>query len=882
MEKKNRNIKNESKSKKEHRYYRRLAVLVTDHPYVTIIAIIMVSIFFGINIYNLKIDPDPWKMLPQGDPAVVYWDEMAEIFGNSDAAILAIVSPDTIYNVDTIKKIDELTEYLRAMTVVTSDDLKTLDRLVEETDGEIKELLMEARANGLDKEDLGPISRVLRILGNDPDADEEIIETLADIKIALDPFDDLISLTEVENITVVDRILDTGPVVRVLPETDIELDAIRERVEGNDMLRDKLVSKDRSATIIVAILSFSSHEDRGIAIYDGIKEKTREVGGPEEYYLSGIPMIMSRESKYMSDDMSTLIPAVILLIMLILFIVFRNVRGMITPLLVVIISIIWTMGLMAILGIPISIISTALPVILVAIGCADGIHIITEYYGRLSDGMKKRKALVETMEEISQPVVMTSLTSMAGFGSLITSGLSPIREFGAFTAFGIFAAMVFSLTFIPAMMIILKVPNKMGRAVDRSHKVNLMARSLGVLGRVTISKRIIIFALMIPAFIVIVFMAIRVEVGYGFMQDFKKGSEIAISDNMINEKFPGSINANIIIDSGRPDGAKDPDFLIRVKDLQDYLEAEPLVGSSNSIADFIVRMNYVMHDNDPAYNRLPRPLEEVMVPGGVSAEESHIETINGEYLNAQYLLLYENSGGEDIEKLVDFDYRKVNVAFDLKSSYSRDIVHIQEMAMEYIGENFGNGEEAHLTGTGHMVVVISNYIIKSQIISLATSLVVVFIMLIFVFGSIKAGVYAILPLLFTILSNFTLMRIFDVKLDVATAMIASMGIGIGIDYSIHFVSRYRIELTKGLSVTESLIETINNTGRALILNAIAVAAGFMVLTFSNFVPIIKVGILVSATMIISATATLIIIPALVSIFGLNGTGVGMRKREERP
>jgi predicted RND superfamily exporter protein len=238
-------------------------------------------------------------------------------------------------------------------------------------------------------------------------------------------------------------------------------------------------------------------------------------------------------------------------------------------------------------------------------------------------------------------------------------------------------------------------------------------------------------------------------------------------------------------------------------------------------------------------------------------------------MNAQYLLLYENSGGEDMEKVVDFEYRKLNLVMHLKSSYSQDIMHLQGMAHEFIDENFGEDEQANLTGTGHMVVVISNYIIKSQIISLATSLVVVFIMLVIVFRSMKAASFSMLPLVFTIFSNFTLMRIFNVNLDIATAMIASMGLGIGIDYSIHFVSRYRIELAKGLGVMEALFETIHNTGRALIFNAVAVAAGFIILVFSNFKPILNVGWLVSATMIICAMATMILIPPLIAIFKLD-------------
>jgi predicted RND superfamily exporter protein len=856
---------------KSHTYYRRLAQLVTKHPYTTIGLIVLITVFFGANITRIKIDPDPWKMVPQEDPAVIYWEEVEDLFGRSDAAIVAVISPDTIYTPDTLRKVDELTRRIKEMTVVTKKDIATIDELVEESDGEVKELLVKIQEGGLDRRDIGPLSSILRMLREDPTADGDVIETLEDIKIGLDPFREVMSLSAVENIESIDGVLDTGPVMETIPRTHDECEAIRREVVANDMLVGKIVSEDETSTVVFATLDYTSHEHRTIAIYDGIKEIVTDLGGPEEYYVSGIPMIMSRDASYMKNDMTFLIPLVILVILIILFLVFRNIRGMITPLLVVVISVIWTMGLMAILGIPISIISTALPVLLVAIGCADGIHIITEIYGRLSVGLEKHRAIVDTMEEISSPVIMTSLTTMAGFGSLMTSSLSPIREFGAFAAFGIFAAMVFSLLFIPAMMMILKAPEKLGVAVDRGERITPLVRILDWAAERVIHNKLWVFGLFVPLFIFVIFMTTQIEVGYGFIRDFKKKSEIRIADEKINEKFPGSISFNVVLDSGAPGGAKDPAFLAAVEGLQRHLESDPMVGGSSSLVDFITRMNYVMHDNDPAYNRLPYTEEHVMVEDGDDAsDEPSFETVDGTALIAQYLLLYENSGGEDVDKVVDFEYQKVNVVFQLKSSYSRDILDVEREARGYISDHFTDGSSGHLTGTGDLIVVISHYIIKSQLISLATSIIVVFLMLMIVFKSFNAGVYSILPLVFTIFANFAVMRIFGVSLDIATAMIASMGLGIGIDYAIHFVSRYRIERHRGEAVEDALKNTMHSTGRAIIFNAIAVAMGFLVLIFSNFKPIMNVGWLVAVTMMISAAATMIILPALIALFGLNG------------
>jgi uncharacterized protein len=361
----------------------------------------------------------------------------------------------------------------------------------------------------------------------------------------------------------------------------------------------------------------------------------------------------------------------------------------------------------------------------------------------------------------------------------------------------------------------------------------------------------------------------QVTVGYGFIKDFKKKSEIRISDEKINEKFPGTITFNVIIDSGRPDGAKDPQFLKKVEGLCKDLESDPFVGGSTSIVEFVSRMNYVLHDNDPSFLRLPDTVETVPVAGegalsGVVTDES----VSGSDIVAQYILLYENSGGRDIDKVVDFDYRKVNVVVFLKSSYSGDISSVEKRAMDYIDRNFTDGESAHTTGTGDLVVAISRYIIQSQLVNLVTSLLTVLIMLMVVFRSIKAGLFAILPIVFTIFANFSLMMITGTNLDVATAMIASMGLGDWIDFSIYFISIYQLEIVRQKNRDAALMETLHNTGRPIFFNAASVAVGFVVLMFSNFKPIMNIGWLVAATMLISAFATFVILPMVISRFGL--------------
>ena len=733
----------------------------------------------------------------------------------------------------------------------------------------MRDLLTEAAKDGLTGGDIGYLSEAIRLVSEAPAADPSVIWDLTDITVALDPLDDVMGIASVENIENINGILTTGPVMEDPPTTDDGCRAVREKVLANRMLSGKIVSEDETATIVFANTTFEGHESRTMALYDGIRSITDELGGPESYYLSGTPMIMSRDSKYMKDDMGFLIPLVILVIMGSLFLVFRNVKGMIQPLLVVLVSVVWTMGLMALVESP------DIDRVQRTAGNprGDGVCLWNPHYHAVL-----RPHLPGRRKEAG-PGRYDGGDHLAGYhdgrdlhGGLRVSGhVKPFADPGIRPVHDVrdICGRARFLTLIPAVIMLFKVPVKLSVAVDRSSDDSPIVRFIDAIGRIVVKKKFLVFAALVPAFILVIVLTTQVTVGYGFVTDFKKKSEIRVSDDKINEKFPGTVTFNVIIDSGRPDGAKDPEFLKKVEGLCNDLESDPFVGGSTSIVDFVYRMNYVLHDNDPAYLRLPGAVETVTVaderdPEGTVREE----TVSGSDVVAQYILLYESSGGRDIDKVVDFDYRKVNVVVFLKSSYSGDIASVEKRAMDYIDRNFSDGESAHTTGAGDLVVAISRYIIKSQMVNLATSLVTVLIMLMVVFRSVKAGLFAILPIVFTILANFSLMRITGTNLDVATAMIASMGLGDWIDFAIYFTSIYQLEIAREKDRDTALINTLHNTGRPIFFNAVSVAVGFLVLMLSNFKPIMNIGWLVAATMMISAFATFVILPMVISRFGL--------------
>lgn len=294
---------------------------------------------------------------------------------------------------------------------------------------------------------------------------------------------------------------------------------------------------------------------------------------------------------------------------------------------------------------------------------------------------------------------------------------------------------------------------------------------------------------------------------------------------------------------------KDPELLDRIRRFQDRAESLEEVGNTLSIADFLRRMNRVLHGDDPAFLRVP----------GVGDPEG------GRNRVAQYLLLYEIAGGEELWKTVDDEYRRANIEVNVRSNssevYQRVIDRLRQAGEEIVGDR---GDLA-MTGSGVINLKVVRYLVLGQIYSLALSFVVVFLMLLVLFRSLVHALIGVVPLLITVTGNFAIMVLTGIPLNMGTALIASVCVGIGVDYSIHFINRYRIERDRNPDLASTVRVTMHTSGRAILLNAIAVGGGFAVLMFSSFLPIVYLGFLMPLIMAGNALAAILVIPAFLNV-----------------
>jgi predicted RND superfamily exporter protein len=663
------------------------------------------------------------------------------------------------------------------------------------------------------------------------------------------------------------------PILDQIPRTADEVEAYRAELTGNRMYGSLLVAPDESAMAIVLTLESVADDNLIHAeVTSAIQSHARE---DITYHVSGQSAMFVEVGILMNRDLVTLTPIVLVVLLFVLYVSFRSIRGVVLPMLTVVTSVVWTFGIMAIANVPLNIMTTVLPVLLVAIGSAYGIHMVSRYYGDARGGMDKTQAVEESVTHTGVAVLMAGLTTIAGFLALRSSPLDVIKEFGFLTATGIVCALVFSLTFIPAILVVLPLPGVLRRtaapdvrgadssAPTRS-RFNL-GRSLAALGRLVNVHRwvIVIIAVVIIGVSVVGIFRIRVETD--MLQLFGEDTALRTDAEFINSNFAGTTTMQVVISGDGQDSVTSPEILQEISDLQQYLTGFPIVGNTQSIADMVKEMNQVLNDGSEDYYSVPESRELV----------------------SQYLLLLSFSGGDEaLERFLDFNYESANVSAFLRTSTMSELRDLTRDADAYLEEHFRSaGLRADLTGGMAILTTLSDLLLTSQIRSLLISLVLVLIITSVLFGSLVMGMLAIIPLTVTVALNFGLMGILGIPVDIATVMIASIAIGIGIDYAIHYLTRYRSELRQGAGVADAIVTTTTTTGTAIVYNASAVGIGFLVLVFSSITSLGMVGIVIALTMLVASVGSLTLLPAILSL--MDGTRLlasfhpGVRQRWTR-
>ena len=722
----------------------------------------------------------------------------------------------------------------------------------------------------------------------------EKIALLPGIKAVRD--EDVTSVATMDNITGTSDGMAVDPFMEEPPRSAAALAALKDALFDNAMFVDWVVSRDGTGLLIMARMESSEGTLEGVArrsaIYRTIRDMIREkeaAGVPEQFHIAGRGAMEVTFSEDGRSDMERFMPLILCIVLGTLYLTYRSLRGVLLPFAVVIISVIWSMGLMAWLGVPMYFISTMMPVTLMAIGVAYGIHILSRYYDEILSQAEPdaNAAVMAAMGEMWKPVVFTALTTAAGFLSFLTAAMVPIRYFGVFTSVGVLAAMVVSLTFFPAVLSLLsptasrRLRNQMNRSKDLT-ATGWAARTLSSLGRGVARRPLLVWGIAVSTMLICLVGLQRLYVDSSWIDVFHQQSPVRIGDEVLREKFQGTLPIYVAIEGHEPDLLKDPDLLDKLDRLQAAVEQDPIVGGSLSIAEFIKRMNRVMNEDRKEMEVIPDSRDLV----------------------AQYLLLYSFSGDpDDFDEVVDYDYQHANVSFFLRSDNSADIERvidrIQDFAVREFGLAEGNGGQSGdhdpltvrfgrwlagitptaigwetrsgfwigFAGQGYMSNRFSELVVSGQLTSLVTSLLAVFLLTTCMFRSVVAGLINIIPISAVMVFSFGLMGLLGIPLEVGKSMTASMVIGIGIDYTIHFLNKYQLKTKGGLVDSEQItVATMATSGKAIFFNAAVVIGGFLVFLTSNFKPNFYLGAMMALNMGACLLASMTLLPAILNTF----------------
>lgn len=651
---------------------------------------------------------------------------------------------------------------------------------------------------------------------------------------------------------------------KVNQNPSLELFLIHERLRTFEMYEKMLYSPtDNTATgISLEMVPQLTIEDQEVLI-STIKEIIKEESRDKEIvvHMSGKPVINNSMGKNMNRDLGMLFPIVIAVIILFLYFSFRHFQGVFLPIITVVLTTIWTLGTIALLGYPIALVSTIIPVLMVAVGSAYGIHVIHHYYEDRIAGLSREEALSETSRKVGGAVVMAGLTTIAGFASLATSSISPIKQFGVFTAVGILYALLVSLIFIPALLKVFKLPKRVLKHSEADEvKASILNRLLKKIGNFSIKRGTLLLVSLLILIAITIVGTFSLKVEMNLIDQFKSNTTIRIDNNYAKDHFAGTDVINVVFDTGKKNGVLDYEFLQKLDQLKKSLKGTKHVGKIITIADQVKQMHKTMNYGSLDFYRVPEKVFDVN-----GNEEKNLSGSEKKTALSKVILSYiDMFNFDDIRTYLDANKRMTRFSIILDTGSTISTGKIGTKVRAKIAEIFPKDVNAHLTGANQVVIEANNLLIKGQISSLITSIIMVVILVTIMYRSLILGLVSIIPLSLAILINFCLMGVFGIHLDAATAVIANMAIGIGVDYTIHYFSGYLHGLKEGLSKNESTLSTTVRTGNAVLVNAFSVACGFAVLCFSSFIPLIHTGWLIALTMLTTSFAALTFIPAILN------------------
>jgi hydrophobe/amphiphile efflux-3 (HAE3) family protein len=649
--------------------------------------------------------------------------------------------------------------------------------------------------------------------------------------------DKVMSLFELKHIKNETDAITINPAVKEIPKNNSERRALRADIRENDLVYGNVVSRDFKITAIIGVIETGISDELLLSDIHTLIEKNP---GKEEVFIGGTPYSRYHTGNNTKKDLGKLLPIGLLTMLVFLYFCFKQLRGVFLPFLVVLMSILFVMGLIPLLGWQFTVITIILPVILIAVANDYGIHMIAKYQEDNSTGntLTRHELAKRMFQNLGLPILFTGITTMVGMLCLQGHIMIPAGQLGILSAAGILFALISSLLFIPAVVSLLPKSKSIIFSDSGSHKKPVLEGTLSLFGKLVTNKPKVVILCSLLFCTISSLGILSVSVNTDPINYYDPEHPVAVSAKQINKNLGGFFPVSVVFEGD----IKNPAILNKIDKLEKEICSYPEVGNTVSIARIVRQISRVLNnENESGYNAIPDTRNAV----------------------AQYFELYSMSGDpDDLEKMVDFTYEHAVITARINSSSTP----VLRQVVDRIRDRIKDDPDAHMVGgIADVFSDLSEKVVSGQFMSLALALVTVTSLMMLLFRSFIAGIISFIPLFLSMVIIFGLMGLLHIELNVATALLSSIMIGVGIDYTLHFLWRFKEERSNGLPHTDAAKHTLLTTGRGIIFNAFSVIVGFAILLLSNFVPVRFFGFLVVISIFACLIGALVVVPAMVIV-----------------
>lgn len=648
----------------------------------------------------------------------------------------------------------------------------------------------------------------------------------------------VVSLANATDVTGREGEIVINPFYDDIPQDAAALAALRERVRQHPIYGDALVSRDGRATaILVFFEKIDSRDFVNRNVSARLADIAREEGG--EVSVTGNPHIKAQLSRTIVSELTVILPIVGAITVLLCALAFRSPRGVLLPLGAIGMSLIWTLGAMGWVGTPLNLVSNIIPPLLITLGFASAMHVMSEYYDALLhhpavDRASNTTAMVRVLEEMGLAILVNGLTTVLGFLSLCTSSVLAIRQFGFWSVVGVLAATITALIFIPACLVLMGPPKRRPHARQEGR----IERIADWISEFDIRHRRGIYVATFALLAIACYGMSLIQVSSSFVGSFVAASPIRQTFEALNERMGGLTSFYVIVEGDEDEAFTRPNNLLELASLQAWLEDQPEIASTGSIADGVMLLNRATNANDPAAFKIPETaglVKELLLFGGDELTDGFVDP---RYRAANITVRSKVSGSAEIRALMQrLDTRLAQLPRRLRARATGDIVLL-----------------------GHTMDDITRGMLSSSLTAFGT----IYLTLALLLTSFRVGLYALLPNLVPVAVYYGALGLTGTPLNLSTSLIGAITLGIAVDDTVHYFSRFALEARRLGDEQRATVSTLRAVIRPVTFTTVGLCLGFLALTASQLKSQVEFGLLSAFTMAVGWLLELTLSPTICS------------------